>query len=345
MKGIIHFLTGVAVATCFPEVLDLARAGSLLPVVGGVAGLLPDTLDFRFVRYWERFDVEVDPASVGAEGVADALAAAMRGAYEGDTPQRAIVHTVRLGANRWRRYTLRFDAARREVGVRAGPVVTTGQVAYPGSEPEDAAWAVRHLDFPFISPYSDVYHVDIFTGPSFRFEREPNVEGEGAADRLVVHFLDWHHRWTHSLILALLVGLVLGAAVGLLWGWDLGLMASAVAGLAFAAHVVEDQLGHMGSNLFWPLTRRRIPGLGLLHASDAAPNVLAVWTALAVILFNLDRLGGPGLLPSYYMGLVVGAPWAVLGLTSLLRRRERVGVSPAEARVRERGAEAMDSDG
>lgn len=51
MKGIAHFITGVAIATLFPEVVGRAAEGSLLPVLGGIAGLLPDTLDFKFVRY------------------------------------------------------------------------------------------------------------------------------------------------------------------------------------------------------------------------------------------------------------------------------------------------------
>ena len=42
MKGIAHFATGVAFATFVPEVVGRAADGSILPVLGGVAGLLPD---------------------------------------------------------------------------------------------------------------------------------------------------------------------------------------------------------------------------------------------------------------------------------------------------------------
>ncbi|MFL7791247.1 MAG: hypothetical protein AB8I69_03830 [Anaerolineae bacterium] len=51
MKGITHFITGVAIATFFPEVVQQAVGGSLLPMPGGIAGILPDTLDFKFARY------------------------------------------------------------------------------------------------------------------------------------------------------------------------------------------------------------------------------------------------------------------------------------------------------
>jgi len=54
MKGITHFLTGVAIATFFPEVVRQAADGSLLPVLGGVAGILPDTLEIGRASCRER---------------------------------------------------------------------------------------------------------------------------------------------------------------------------------------------------------------------------------------------------------------------------------------------------
>jgi membrane-bound metal-dependent hydrolase YbcI (DUF457 family) len=97
-------------------------------------------------------------------------------------------------------------------------------------------------------------------------------------------FLPWHRRQTHSLVLAALAGLLAAA----LWGPAAGLAAA----LGYAVHVLEDQLGAMGSNLLWPFTRRRTPGLGLLRSGDAWPNVLTVLIAVALILINLIRLGG-----------------------------------------------------
>ena len=82
MKGIAHFLTGVAIATCFPEVVQQAAGGGLLPVLGGVAGILPDTLDFKFVRYFERYDLEIDPGQSG-----DLL---VRGAEQPRTPPLGV---------------------------------------------------------------------------------------------------------------------------------------------------------------------------------------------------------------------------------------------------------------
>ena len=54
-------------------------------------------------------------------------------------------------------------------------------------------------------------------------------------------------------------------------------------------HVLEDQLGYLGSNLLWPLTKVRSTGMKLIHAGDTIPNFFTVGTMVYVILFNLDR--------------------------------------------------------
>ena len=307
MKGIAHFITGVAIATFFPQVVQQAAGGSLLPMLGGVGGILPDTLDFKFGRYFERYDVEIDPGiTPDPRAIADALAEAMRKAYAEDRPQNVMAHTIRLGADLWREYAIRFDPEQGEVGVRVGPIVNTGQVPLPGSEPEDAAEVRRRPGVPLVHTYSSEYKVNIFSGPSFRFERE--------GDKLYVHFLDWHRRWSHSLTLSVVVGALMGLFVGLVANWNTGLWAGLVAGLGFAGHVLEDQLGYMGSNLFWPFTKKRAPGLKLLHSGDAIPNFLTVWTSVALILFNLDRFSPrPMLNPWLFLSAAVALPLLALG--------------------------------
>jgi hypothetical protein len=163
------------------------------------------------------------------------------------------------------------------------------------------------VDVPMVHTYDEEIEVDIFSGPSFKFERQ--------GDQLHVHFLDWHRRWSHSLTLA--------AALGLVGGLILGKWGGLVIGLGFAGHVLEDQLGFMGSNLFYPFTKRRTTGAQLLRSGDAAPNFLTVWTALALILFNLDRLAAqPRLNPWWFLGLAVALPVAVVGgLYQWQRRR------------------------
>jgi membrane-bound metal-dependent hydrolase YbcI (DUF457 family) len=337
MKGISHFITGVAIATFFPEVVRAGGVGSLLPMLGGIGGILPDTIDFKFARYWEKFDVEIDPSLEPDAGkIADAFVTAMRQAYEAGKDCNLIAHTVRVGVDLWREYAIRFIPDSDEIAVRVGPLINTGQVPLAGSEPEGAVEVRRKVGVPVRNTYSEEYKVNIFSGPTFRFAREGN--------QVRVHFLDWHHRWTHSLLLAVAVGAVMGLLVGLLTGnWTTAGWGGLVTGLGFAGHVLEDQLGHMGSNLFWPLTRKRIPGLGLIHASDAIPNFLTVWTSVALILFNLDRFSGvTRLLPASYLLFAVGLPWLILGGAYVFGQSRKTHPQPSLESIRqeERIAEA-----
>jgi hypothetical protein len=263
-------------------------------MLGGIAGILPDTLDFKFARYFEGYDLEIDPGpDPDARDIAEQVVGAMRRAYETGKPQNIMLHTIRLGADLWRQYTIRFDPEQNEVAVRIGPIVNTGQVPLPGSEPEGAEEVRVKVGVPMVHTYDAENRIDIFSGPSFKFERRGN--------RLHVHFLDWHRRWSHSLTLA--------AAVGLVTGLLFGKWAGIVAGLGFAGHVLEDQLGFMGSNLFYPFTKGRSTGLQLLRSGDGIPNFLTVWTSVALILFNLDRFSahqpGPLLGPAAARSVVV----------------------------------------
>ena len=320
MKGISHFITGVALATFFPEVVQAGAQGSLLPMLGGIGGILPDTLDFKFARYFERYDLEIDPGpEPDARDIAEQVVGAMRRAYETGKPQNIMLHTIRLGADLWRQYTIRFDPEQGEVTVRIGPIVNTGQVPLPGSEPEGAEEVRVKVGVPMVHTYDAENRIDIFSGPSFKFERRD--------DKLHIHFLDWHRRWSHSLTLA--------AAVGLVAGLLFGKWAGIVAGLGFAGHVLEDQLGFMGSNLFYPFTKGRSTGLGLLRSGDAIPNFLTVWTSVALILFNLDRFSAqPRLDPWWFLGLAVVLPVAVLG--GLYQWQRRRGKPEAKEALRQR---------
>jgi len=97
VKGISHFITGVALATFFPEVVQAGAQGSLLPMLGGIGGILPDTLDFKFARYFERYDLEIDPGpEPNARDIAERVVGAMQRAYETGKPQNIMLHTIRL---------------------------------------------------------------------------------------------------------------------------------------------------------------------------------------------------------------------------------------------------------
>jgi membrane-bound metal-dependent hydrolase YbcI (DUF457 family) len=325
MKGIAHFLAGVAVATFFPEVVtNAAHSLTFGPVLGGIAGLLPDALDFRFVRYFDRVDEEIDPGQRATQlghpdpqAMAERIAEAMNRAYETGKRVKIHIHTVRLGADLWRQTRLTFDVMRNEVVVRIGPIVTTGQVPLAGSEISGLAAGRAPVEAPMLHTYDEEVVIDIFSGPSLAFERE-----NGAVR---ITFLPWHRAWTHSLLLAVLVG-----AAGLLVSPVVGLAMT----LAVLAHIVTDQMGFMGSNLFFPFTKRRTMGWRLFRSGDTLPNFLSVWLSLAIILLNLDRFSeAPMIPPLPYLVLAVLVPsflflgWRAWSLLQRLRQ-------PAEFQTR-----------
>jgi membrane-bound metal-dependent hydrolase YbcI (DUF457 family) len=96
--------------------------------------------------------------------------------------------------------------------------------------------------------------------------------------------------------------------------------------LAYASHILTDQLGFLGSRLFWPLSRRRIPGLQRTHAMDRFWNFGLIWTSLVLIYANLAaQTPGRGVVSRFQL-LVLGAalPLGLLaGLQAWLGRGKR----------------------
>jgi membrane-bound metal-dependent hydrolase YbcI (DUF457 family) len=313
MKGIAHFVTGVAVATFFPEaVYSAAHNLTFGLLLGGLAGLLPDTLDFKFVRYFERRDDEIDPAKITTatghpdpQAMAERLAAAMNRAFESGRRVKVHLHTLKLGADRWRQYSVAFDLACDEVVIRLGPVVTTGQVPFPGSDiPGLGRAAVQASILP---TYDSETVIDIFSGPSLAFER--------VGEAIQVTFLPWHRAWSHSLLLVLLLGVV---------GYWIAPIYGLVMALAALAHILEDHMGFMGTNFFFPLSRQRTMGWKLFHSGEAIPNFLTVWIGLAVILLNLDRYSASPLIPllPYLLVVIVVPSLGFLALWAWTKRSE-----------------------
>ncbi|MGD8623979.1 MAG: metal-dependent hydrolase [Anaerolineae bacterium] len=329
MKGIAHFAMGVAVATFFPEIVQAAAQGLAFgPLLGGLAGLLPDTLDFKLLRYLDQPDVEIDPARLVTAGgdpdpqaMAEALAAAVDRAYEGGRRVIVQLHTQRLAGDLWRRWRLAIDPERGGLSVHLGPAVTTAQAVVPGRECPGPAGGTARTCCPLRYGYDAEIEIDIFQGPSLALVRA----GEGVA----VTFLPWHRAWSHSLLAAALVG-----AAGALIAPAYGLAMAA----ALLAHVAMDQLGHLGSNLFFPLGRQRTPGLGLIRSGDGLPNLAAVWLSGALILFNLDRFSTAAVLPPVpYLVWAVAVPGLLLLAAGLWRARPREARLAAASALEEMG--------
>jgi hypothetical protein len=291
MKNIAHFMSGLLLASFVPGVMDAATRGSVLIALGGACAMLPDMLDFRLARYLERRDADIapDPLAPDAQALADALAAQMLLAEQQQRPRIVQFHPTRRGPADWWLYTLRFDMAQGDVVIRLDHDGSAGRAH------------VGRLDYT----YEGDLHIEELGGPSLRFC--PSPEG------MRIEFLPWHRQWTHSLVLAALVGLLAGLL--------LEPRAGVVAALGFAIHILEDELGYLGSNLFAPFTRGRGAGLRLFHSTEPIPNLMTVWLSLTLLFLNMDHVRDVPLLSTGpYLAFVVALPCLLMG-TAYVRRQ------------------------
>jgi membrane-bound metal-dependent hydrolase YbcI (DUF457 family) len=316
MKGITHFSVGIAFASLFREAVRAGADGNpLYFILGGVFGLLPDTLDFKMYKFLYKRHMEImpDPNNPDPQVVADGVACAVNRAIETGEPVRIKLDTMRLGNDLWRQYKVRFDGPGRKVVVEIGPVVRMDQEPVAGSVPAGIKEASAPIACGIKLDYEAVTTIDILDGPLF--EMVPLKDG-----RVMPVFIAWHRKWSHSLFVALLFA-VPGS---LIWGWLAGVVIFGSYGL----HILLDHLGFMGCDIFYPFRRsRRTGGLNLVHSMDALPNFMTVWISCLVIFWNLYRstdwkipLFNPLKLAFY--GVVLP-----LGLFLLVRRWRRGGKS------------------
>ena len=295
MKGFSHFMSGVAVASFGPWAIEAALQGNpIYFVLGGACGILPDTVDFKFYRFFYHHDVYAtpDPKNLDPQYVADEVARAVNMAVDEKRYVNLKLVSVRLGADFWQQYSVKFDNEKLEVLVRFGPVVNTGQVPVEGTEKGHEKIGRAKLKAKVIQTYDAALKVDIFDGPTVGLKPLPNGD-------LDLEFLPWHREWSHSLTVGAMLGVLVGILAYFLSGWTAAWQCFVTIAACYGVHVVEDQLGHMGSNIFYPLTKLRTPGLHWMHSGDGLPNFLAVWISCLLIFWNLYQ-GQPAM--TYHFG-------------------------------------------
>lgn len=324
MKGFTHFISATALASCIPGVTEYAMQDmSCILVLAGIFGILPDTLDFKLNRFLHRYDTIYEPEQApDPNEIAATIAHHMGRAFTERRTVNLHLHTIRLGADLWRLYRIWFVQATQEVVVEIGPVVNTGKVPIPGTEPITDRVGRAKVPCPFSQDYDMLTTVSIFSGPSFGFE----PEGDGIA----VQFIPWHRSWSHSLVLGLLCGLASWTVAALaLRSWSgPAWMYGAVVLVGFWIHVIEDQFSFLGCNLFFPFTRRRVHGTRSMHSGDPLPNFIACWLSVALLFWNLYRTNSAAIAALHingfhYLMCVVVLPTAVLLTGSLLLRKPK----------------------
>jgi membrane-bound metal-dependent hydrolase YbcI (DUF457 family) len=307
MKGITHFTVGVAFASCFPAAVHAGADGHPLAfILGGVCGLMPDTLDFKLLRFLHPHDVEVipDPSRPDPALLATALAEAIGRTHETRKTTRIQLHTSQPGAGLWHQFRITLNGPAKRLVVAYTGIVTTSRHPVP-DQPHPPAEAVAALPCAVATDYTATTEMDIFSGPSFDFE--PRSDG-----RVQARFIPWHRHWSHSLPVA--------GAIGLALGWNLGWTAGVIAGGAWALHALLDQCGFMGSNLLFPFTHRRTQGLQWIASSDTLANLGVVWLSCLVVYWNLARLAPAVPAPSL-VHLLLYAGALPLALAAWLQRK------------------------
>lgn len=295
MKGFTHFISGIAVASFFQQAIHMAsQESSFILCLGGLFGILPDTLDFKLAKYFYKSDVEIkpDPNNLDARIIANGIAESVNKAIK-EGKSSVQLHTMQLASNRWRSYQLRFDTKTSEICVDIGPEVDTGQIPFDGTEltdPEKAHARVK-VDCEFYQQFDKVSNIAIMTGPCFEFQKREDGKME-------IVFLPWHRQWSHSFTLGMLIALIVGIISYFCVGqgptpklYTLPRWALYPLIILFGSmvHIIEDSTGFMGNNLFYPFTKKRTNGLGFMSASEGIPNFLFVWTSIICIIYNLDR--------------------------------------------------------
>ncbi|MGM0441292.1 MAG: metal-dependent hydrolase [Elusimicrobiota bacterium] len=338
MKGLTHFVSGVAVSTFIPQVVRMSVASrmdiqgassSFIIVLAGLYGIMPDTLDFKFGQFFQdpEYEIDPDPENPDPQKMAQAFANAVDQAAETGKEVRIQYFPIQLGGNRWRQYCIFFEG--NEVIVQINEIVSTSQIPVEGTAPKKnrTGRATFHHD---LKPKSDDIDwlnsivrfvrkkikgkekkkttvkpstIDILSSTMFGLEKEDD-------GKIYFNWLPWHRTWSHSYVLGLLISLPVGV-ITYIMGLELWWLYPVVAFIGFATHLTEDMTGHIGGSLLWPLLKPRTEGLELVKASDPRTNFSLIYTSFIIMIFNIDR---------FSTQLITGGPeaampwWVFLGI-------------------------------
>jgi membrane-bound metal-dependent hydrolase YbcI (DUF457 family) len=297
MKGLTHFSSGVALGSFFmPAVAAAAStrlgtpeaASSFILALGGLYGIMPDTLDFKFGRFFvqEDYTLEFDLWDPDPQDMARQIGEAID--EVGITGQyiQMQFNPMRVGSNLWRQYVVKFDGETNEVIVVINGIVSTSQVSYPGTEPPEekrvGRYKLKHAKL--LEKHGRPSVIDIMSGPMFGF-RDVEENGERYT---AIEFLPWHRTWSHSYVLGFFLSIPVWI-IAWFFSFNHWFLYGLIAFLGYAIHITEDLTGHMGGSLIWPFSEKRYDGFCWFKASDPRANFSVDYLCFTILIFNLDR--------------------------------------------------------
>ncbi len=317
MKGFTHFMSAVAAATFIPEVVRMSTssrldsvegaANSFIMLLPGIFGLLPDFMDFKLGQFFSiaEYEIDPDPLNPNPQEMTDIFAKAVNQAGDTGKDTRVQLFPIQLGASLWRQYNIIFEP--RAVVIQFNEIVKTSQCPIYGTAPEGKRYGRTELKYELKARTNEICWMnkaiqwlrhkikgpdhppgpvkpstlDILSGTQFAFHKESD-------GKIYFNWLPWHRTWSHSYVFGVILSIpvFIGAYLFGLYNWWLyGLVAI----LGFWVHLTEDMTGHIGGALFWPLHMPRSEGLELFKASDPRTNFSLDYTAIVLILWNIDR--------------------------------------------------------
>ncbi|MEN3043594.1 MAG: metal-dependent hydrolase [Candidatus Hydrothermales bacterium] len=320
MKGITHFTFGLSLSSFFPDLVrSAAEKGTIDLVWGGIGGYLPDFLDFKIYRFLEKWDYEFEPDPEGKnpDEILDFFENALKKAWEEKREIRVKLHTLLIGPDLWRRYGLVLDEENGKIIAFYGPSVNTSQIPVPLNQAPRRE-TERKIDIPFQYNYREII-VDIFSGPSLAFIPEEN--------KVKIIFIPWHREWTHGVFSALFFSFLLGTFLYLIKS-PFYIQNSIIFFIGYMSHGFLDQLGYMGVNFFYPITKKRIPGFGIAESMNPLTNFTTIWFSASLIVFNIMRYTpSPAFnINPYIFFLITGIfiPLTLILLSKLYRETKKI---------------------
>lgn len=325
MKGVVHYFIAAAAASLIPMVMELSIYEKAFVILfAAIAGILPDYIDFKLVRFFWRVDEEIIPdwPIPDTKKIARRVAELIDKAWNEKRTINVQFHTIKVGPSTWRRWYVHLNPDKKKVIVGVGPIQTFGGRDFL-STVEDIPPEMRVGEASFEAPlkydYKDrTIKVSILVGPMVAFKPKE--------DKIEVVFLPWHRSFSHSFTLgAFISAIFLGILLLLGWTFDIAKIYALAFFVGYASHVVSDHLGYMGSNLFWPFTKERTPGLKLAESIDPYLNFGTFWTMMAILIWQMNYSINPPpidfsitfgelFIPAYisYPVIAVLIPWIIL---------------------------------
>jgi len=297
---------------------------SFIIVLGAIAGILPDFLDFKIIKFFWPIDDEIIPdwPIPDSEKIAKEIAAIIDNVWENKKPYTIQIHTIKTGPNTWRRWYIHLDPDNKKVKVGIGPIQTFGGRPFEATMeeiPKEKRVAEASFNAPLIYNYKDrTIKMKILSGPTVSFvPKENGVE---------VVFLPWHRYISHSFVVGgifsifvMLIMLALGSTFYRAYIYGLAFF------VGYSSHILTDQPGHMGSNLFWPFTKKRIEGLKITESADPFANLGTFWTAIAILLWQMNSVIEPqpitfpwtynilgAQISLFYILVFISIPWLII---------------------------------